>query len=101
MAEYIEREAAIAALIAAPKLYGYQDEGRKLIDIYDAVRILPAADVVPVVRGKWTRLDMHKGIEQFWCSICRSECYVPTCMGEPMYEFCPNCGARMDGDENG
>lgn len=52
-------------------------------------------DVQPVVHGKWIRLDMHRGMEQYKCSICNSECYVPECMGEPMYCFCPNCGAAM------
>ena len=60
----------------------------------------PTVDAVEVVHGQWIRLDAHKGIEQFKCSICRSECYVPTCMNEPMYGYCPNCGAKMDGDGN-
>ena len=99
MSEYIEREAAIAM---------YEDDeidmGALKVPVPVIVQNLkdvPAADVRPVVHGKWERLDMHKGMEQFRCSICRSECYVPTCMGEPMYEFCPNCGALMDKDGDG
>lgn len=57
-------------------------------------------DAIPVVQGKWVRLDAHKGIEQYKCSVCRSSCYVSTCMNEPIYSYCPNCGARMDGGVN-
>lgn len=46
-------------------------------------------------RGRWVALDAHRGMEQFKCSACGMECYVPTCMGNAMYGFCPNCGAKM------
>ena len=60
----------------------------------------PKVDAVEVVHGRWERID-KRYVEMFKCSICRSECYVPTCMGEPMYDYCPNCGANMmDGDGN-
>lgn len=49
--------------------------------------------------GEWIRLDAHKGMEDFKCSVCRSEAYVPTYMGNPMYAYCPNCGAKMKGGE--
>lgn len=62
--------------------------------IFGKAALLLEADVP----GQWIRLDAHKGIEQFKCSICRSECYVPTCMNEPMYGYCPNCGSKMDGE---
>lgn len=57
-------------------------------------------EVREVVHGRWLKLDMHKGMEQHKCSVCRSECYVPTCMGEPMYDYCPSCGAKMDGGKD-
>ena len=60
----------------------------------------PTIDAVEVVHGRWVRMDAHKGMEQFKCSICLSECYVPTCMNEPMYDYCPNCGAKMDGERS-
>ena len=63
----------------------------------DTISEAPTVDAVEVVHGRWVRMDAHKGMERFKCSICRSECYVPTCMNDPMYEYCPNCGARMKG----
>ena len=92
MDEYISREDVCLQLEKQESIDGQPRAIRRARRI---VANSPAADVRPVVRGKWVRLDMHKGMEQFRCSICRSECYVPTCMGEPMYEFCPNCGADM------
>ena len=49
-------------------------------------------------RGRWIKLDMHRGMADHKCSVCEQECYVPTCMGEPMYAYCPNCGAMMRGE---
>ena len=46
-------------------------------------------------KGRWIKLDMHIGMADHKCTACEQECYVPTCMGEPMYAFCPNCGADM------
>lgn len=85
----------------------YQLDKRATVDgqpraIRRAMRIVqefPSADVQPVRHGRWTKMDMHKGIEQYKCSVCRSECYVPECMGEPIYAYCPNCGAIMDQPE--
>lgn len=50
--------------------------------------------------GKWIKLDMHAHIADHKCTACGQECYVPTCMGEPMYTYCPNCGADMRTEEN-
>ena len=37
-----------------------------------------------------------KGDSRFMCSVCKSKENVPTCMGEPsVWDYCPNCGARM------
>lgn len=47
--------------------------------------IIPAADVAPVVHGKWI-----KGPSNPYCSECFVECRDET-------PFCPNCGAMMDG----
>lgn len=51
-------------------------------------------------KGKWIKLDMHAHLADHKCTACGQECYVPTCMGEPMYTYCPNCGADMRGDDH-
>jgi hypothetical protein len=53
--------------------------------LFDAI---PAADVVPVVRGKWTRIDYEPHGHDYKCSACGWKNDMPT-------HFCPNCGADM------
>lgn len=66
---------------------------------YDALCCLehiPAADVVPVVHGDW--LLRHIGVGHYWeCSVCHTN---PCIYVTEHTKFCPNCGARMDGDDD-
>ena len=62
----------------------------------EEINAMPTVDAVPVRHGKWIKLDMHAHLADHKCTVCGQECYVPTCMGEPMYTYCPNCGARID-----
>lgn len=87
MADYIKREAA-KRLFADSHDYGL---ARKL----DAI---PAADVMEVKRGRWE--DIGNDWFDLWrCSACGAEWsfpYDPTST-ETRVNFCPDCGARMDG----
>lgn len=51
----------------------------------------PAADVAPVVHGRWDSMDGYK--TRMVCSMCGWD--VPE-YGK-FYSYCPNCGAKMDG----
>lgn len=96
MPEYIDAAAAKAYVEA-----NYQGDPllRHLYcTLLDVLPKTEVAEAAPVVCAKWIRMDAHIGMEQFKCSLCRSEYYVPTCMNEPMYDYCPNCGAKMDGE---
>lgn len=79
MAEYIERKVASAAM--PDDYYGWRDK--------QILNFIPAADVVPVVRGKWVD-EPIKGV-RYHCSVCQGRF-------DYTWRFCPNCGARMDGD---
>lgn len=53
-----------------------------------------AADVAPVVHGKWLRAD-----DFVICSQCEAEMNQKNSLGVDNFKnYCPNCGARMDGD---
>lgn len=50
------------------------------------------AKFVKRMRGRWIESEA----DGFVCSVCRNGYKnQPTCMGKPMFEFCPICGADM------
>ena len=86
MTEYINREAAIRALLNdAPEQVSYSRE-----DAADCIRYMDAADVAPIVHGRWLYGDYYDIGD-----VC-SECDWDSQMTHPSYRYCPNCGARMD-----
>ena len=61
---------------------------------------IPAADVAPVVHGRWEYIPQTLNtLSQFRCPFCRWWSLDPSIDGA--YNYCPNCGAKMDGAENG
>ena len=87
MAGYIEREAAKEAVVKAVG---------KGHSPFNAIVMLPAADVRPVVRGEWKPIDLTYGRSYYFCSACEETVDMPTAMGIPMFRYCPNCGAKME-----
>ena len=67
-------------------LYDGCEYDTKLIDE------IPAADVTPVVHGRWIMHDDEFGLT-CECSVCHIET-----MGDGNY--CPNCGCCMGGGDN-
>lgn len=87
MAEYIERERLKEAFNADLQTLQTVDEHTMnliLMDIDEA----PAADVAPVMHGRWIS---HKGYCE--CNLCHN-------LFGSYFNYCPNCGAKMDGGEN-
>ena len=86
---------------------------KALLDRYDAEHVgppgrarelmatAPAADVTPVVHGRWICINKRYG--EYECSVCHgvdancSDYYGIHAVTEQ--EFCPNCGAKMDKEE--
>lgn len=58
------------------------------------------ADVQPVKRGKWIaeNRDNRGYADCYTCTNCNCYTYTYTLMKDCEYDYCPNCGARMDGD---
>lgn len=144
MDEYIERKKMEEAFdnadpdICESYRDGYSDWGFGRENIKDVIQGVPAADVAPVVHGRWIftkrhlwykdengnidewRVDngFHNGPE---CQICHTafcehctpdwsttECeighyYCSECAEtsrDAHENYCPNCGAKMDGGDN-
>lgn len=89
MAEYIDKEALKESFWASCNNCLSED------DIADLIDEIPAADVAPVVHGNWVSCfeDWRKQIEGDKCSSCGFEHYGTNIRS---YNFCPNCGAKMD-----
>ena len=56
------------------------------------VEVQPAADVAPVRHGRWVPFHSTAAGDIQYCSACEIGC-----TWKPNY--CPNCGAKMDGDD--
>ena len=54
---------------------------------------VPAVDAVPVVHARWTTKRTWKHDGEWCCSACE---YEPVVFMDS--DYCPNCGAKMDGD---
>lgn len=87
MAEYIERGAALReAKYAAVRG----------LDPVAFVEDVPVADVAPVVHGRWISKNDH-GYE--WVFVCSNCDYVDGYPFNDRSNYCPNCGAKMDGSK--
>lgn len=60
-----------------------------------ALRPVRREQVEKAWRGEWIKLSAYRGMEQYKCSKCGQEIYVPEFMGEPIYSFCPMCSSAM------
>lgn len=84
MSKYIE--AVSAATIIAEK------HGIPIVDLVDTFAKIPSADVVPVRHGEWVERALRPT-----CSLCG---FSGSLIDAPIspFKYCPNCGAKMDGD---
>ena len=85
--EYIEREALVK------RLKKEECDCEWLWDILD----IPTADVAPVRHRRWVIIEIlcggGKERKYFRCSECNKANVIRS-------NYCPNCGARMDGENN-
>lgn len=87
MTEYITKEQALEAVRG--KMWPGELEA--------AIKATSAADVAPMVHAKWEHTHTSESyFNECWrCSACGfddTEGFV--------FEFCPHCGARMDGGKS-
>ena len=56
----------------------------------------PNGEVLLPKQGEWKPFDLTYGRSIYSCSVCEQVTEVPMCMEKPMYAYCPNCGAKME-----
>ncbi|MBP3798013.1 MAG: hypothetical protein J6I46_09615 [Ruminococcus sp.] len=105
MDEYIRREAVVKEIKS--RIYAADDAWESgyntaMAEIMEWIKHIPSADVQPVKHGRWI-IDYAEGTKIYHahCSECGKE--PNNHIGGDYYidklsDFCPNCGARMDGD---
>ena len=62
-------------------------------EAYTAINMLPSIDAVK--HGRW----IEEPNCMYRCSNCGN--HYPSIRGYMYYDYCPSCGARMDGDTDG
>ena len=85
MDDLISRAAAVRALASSNGDY---------LDALERLEKIPAVDAVPVVHGRWIDENQDDSLDpRMRCSIC-------TGVESPLlkWRYCPNCGAKMDGE---
>lgn len=108
MAEYIKREATIKAIVDSRNRYYNSASNQYLVGRCDGLdiaagllRVAPAADVAPVVHGRWISWEeagnFVPSLDRHECSVCHDAAQVLVNGFELLSDYCPNCGAKMDG----
>lgn len=97
----IDRDALIEKILDEGILgNGYSDSERE-DDVIDMIESCHTVDAVPLKHGKWElNPDFFECLHIHRCSYCKKR---------PLYKqnnevhsnYCPNCGAKMDGDQHG
>ena len=83
MDEYIKREEAIEAVKHA---------WAKGLEPSQYIEIIPAADVAQVRNGWWVKHG-----RRWQCTNCKVLMSIDGTPKENLLNYCPNCGAKMDG----
>ena len=101
MTEYISRESVLDKLAIIYDL-ARTDQKAPISCAISDIKSIPAADVQTVKHGRWLPSDscITAAYGTIHCQIC-SECGADLMEDNDYdYDFCPVCGARMDGETN-
>ena len=62
----------------------------------DRLKKAPTIEAKPVVHGRWEEASDGDGIV---CPFCRTD-FCTIIYDTEYFNYCPNCGAKMDGQED-
>lgn len=104
MNEYIDRDALCQAVLESqhnnphPRGMAHIAHDCEHAHFVAMIDRFPAADVAPVVHGKWiVRFDGPYNRRRCYCSHCGRHNGVGGIAQNQEKPYCPNCGAKMDG----
>ena len=96
--EYIEREAIEKAFAEEISTNYLDDYAKGFQAALLAVMSIPTADVAPVRHGEWVEEDTA-----ITCPICTRSYDTDFEIKRSVvlrFKYCPECGAKMDGENN-
>ena len=105
--ELIDRQAAIDAVNEYLRLSEVSKTVQNMTSIQAILRWLPTVDAVEVVHGEWNQIeiiddDSGNGVndDASQCSVC-GDVFDSYYWAKTYFNYCPNCGAKMRGENNG
>lgn len=104
MAEYIERELLMENFCKdCNDGSDYEVCEPELCFARQVIKSQPAADVAPVVHGRWVEkvYSLHDEHTDEYCDEIHYACTVCECEAELKTPYCPYCGVKMFGKNGG
>ena len=106
MLDLVERKVIISELINSWKLWSGKDALPFLVERLKSKELVPNADAVSVIHGRWVDERPNTYTRKVKCSVCNGPapfiCRSADYYGRNMHgdfaktKYCPNCGAKMD-----
>ena len=94
MGEYVKRSDALQAVGDIHPL-DYNGQG-----IVERIKAIPAADVVEVRHGRWVYAGFLGQFPVYKCSLCGNMARDYRAVLLHCVNYCPSCGAKMDGGQD-
>lgn len=95
MAKYVDIDVAKEAVRKAECDANWDERRFDAEFIENALDFILTTDVAPVVHGHWISKNPH-GYE--WTFVCSNCDYADGYPFNNRHNYCPNCGAKMDGE---
>ena len=68
---------------------------------YHLEEFVPTGDVQEIKHGRWIKYPMDEwGAANCECSVCHTRQFFPLLLVKGGDNYCGNCGAKMDADDN-
>lgn len=96
MSEYINRGTAFDAVTDLAGKASTHSAYEAVWKSARALKKIPAADVAPVVHGRWEQVKEWATKAKYRCSVCGREIMSAVKVNIEKYPYC-HCGAKMDG----